>query len=286
MHGTLGGIDLDRLERSCGPRGDTIRLGTGAKGLERAEVYLSTVAFEPHRHDTYAVGVTTVGVQTFRYRGARRICLPGQVHVLCPDEVHDGGAGTDDGFGYRILYLSPALVAEALGGRPLPFVANPVPARSATTERLASLLGDVDEPVGELRLADIVADVADSLRTLAGDRGERPGPVDKAAMNRVREYLDGHPCGRTSAATLERIAGIDRFTVARQFRRAFGTSPDRYRLLRRLEVGRSAIEAGCSLARAAADAGFADQSHMTRQFKRAYGLTPGRWAAATAARTG
>ena len=32
------------------------------------------------------------------------------------------------------------------------------------------------------------------------------------------------------------------------------------------------------LARAAADAGFADQSHMTRQFVRAYGLTPGRWA--------
>jgi methylphosphotriester-DNA--protein-cysteine methyltransferase len=34
----------------------------------------------------------------------------------------------------------------------------------------------------------------------------------------------------------------------------------------------------------AAEAGFADQSHMTRQFKRAYGRTPAAWAKAV--RTG
>src|SRR5262249_29239094 len=56
-----------------------------------------------------------------------------------------------------------------------------------------------------------------------------------------------------------------------------GTSPDRYRTLRRLEHARSAIENGRSLAQASAEAGFADQSHMTRQFKRTYGLTPARW---------
>ncbi len=57
--------------------------------------------------------------------------------------------------------------------------------------------------------------------------------------------------------------------------RAFGTSPDRYRTLRRVALARAAIESGQSLAGAAAEAGFADQSHMTRQFKRTYGLTPG-----------
>jgi AraC-like DNA-binding protein len=34
---------------------------------------------------------------------------------------------------------------------------------------------------------------------------------------------------------------------------------------------------GRSLTQAAADSGFADQSHRTRHFKRAYGITPGRW---------
>jgi AraC-like DNA-binding protein len=86
------------------------------------------------------------------------------------------------------------------------------------------------------------------------------------------------PATRPRRPTLERIAGIDRYAIARQFRRAYGTSPDRYRTMRRLGLARAAIQSGVPLARAAVDAGFADQSHMSRQFVRAYGLTPGRWA--------
>src|SRR5947209_9620864 len=126
MPETLRGVDPHRLERSCTGRRDSIRFGTGAPGLERAEVYLSACAFEPHRHDTYTVGITTAGVQTFRYRGSQRVSLPGQLVILHPDETHDGGPGTDDGFGYRALYLAPELVREALDDAALPFVAEPV----------------------------------------------------------------------------------------------------------------------------------------------------------------
>jgi AraC-like DNA-binding protein len=275
MQPTLRGVDPDRLERSCGR--DTIRFAPSAPGIERAEVYLSTCAFEPHRHDTYALGITTAGVQLFRYRGSRRVCLRGQVHVLHPDETHDGAPGTDHGFGYRILYVAPELVRRALDGRELPFVADPVQAPSSA---IASLLADLDDPIDELRAAEVAAAVADTLVALAGARPEA-APVDVRAVELVRDYLAEHAREPTPAATLERIAGADRFTIARHFRRAFGTSPDRYRTLRRLALARAAIEDGHSLARAAADAGFADQSHLTRQFKRAYGLTPARWRALT-----
>jgi AraC-like DNA-binding protein len=50
---------------------------------------------------------------------------------------------------------------------------------------------------------------------------------------------------------------MDRFTIARQ---SGGTSPDRYRTMRRLEMARAAIERGEPIARAAADAGFAAES--------------------------
>ena len=278
MPETLSGVDPDRLERSCALRGDSIRFGTGAPGLERAEVYLSACRFEPHRHDTYAIGVTTAGVQTFHYRGTRRICLPGQVHILHPDEIHDGAAGTDAGFGYRILYLAPELVRDALDGAELPFVDEPVQKATPLTRRFASLLSNIDEPVDEIAQAEIVATVADVLTALSGRIDRRRAPIDVEAVGRVRDYLSSHACERTPAAVLEDVAGADRFTIARQFRRAFGTSPDRYRTLRRLAVARAAIESGQPLARAAAAAGFADQSHMTRHFKRSYGLTPARWA--------
>ena len=282
MPQTLGGIGVGGLEQSGTRRSDSIRFGPSAHGIERAEVYLSTFAFEPHRHDTYAIGITTAGVQTFHYRGSRRICLPGQLHVLHPDEAHDGAAGTDGGFGYRILYIPPELVREALAGRELPFVADPIQQLVPAAQLIASLLADIDEPIYELSSAEIAVVVADGLGSLSGRRDRREAAIDSVAVELVRDYLAAHAREQTPASVLERIAGTDRFTIARHFRWAFGTSPDRYRTLRRLALARAAIESGQPLARAASEAGFADQSHMTRQFKRTYGLTPGRWMALTA----
>lgn len=282
MRHRLGGIDGGRLERSCNRRSDSIRFGPRAPGIERAEVRLYSYAYEPHRHDTYAVGITTAGVQTFRYRGSRRVCRPGQLHVLHPDETHDGAAGTSEGFAYRILYIAPELVRDALAGGALPFVADPVPELTPAVRPIVSLLADIDEPISDLRCAEIAVGVADSLISLSGCPDHRETKIDIRAVELVRDYLAAHAREQTPASVLERMVGTDRFTIARHFRWAFGTSPDRYRMGRRLALARAAIESGLPLARAAADAGFADQSHMTRHFKKTYGLTPGHWARAVA----
>jgi len=101
-------------------------------------------------------------------------------------------------------------------------------------------------------------------------RGRHPEHARRAA----REYLAAHAREQTPAITLEKITGTDRFTLTRHFQGAFGTSPDRYRIRRRLDVARAAIERWVPLAQAAIDAGLADQRPLTRQFKQAYCLTP------------
>lgn len=279
MPATLSAIDTGRLERSCA-RG-AIRVGAGAQGIERVQAFFTGRAFEPHRHDTYAIGVTTRGVQTFRYRGVRRRCLPGQLHVLHPDELHDGASATAAGFAYRIMYVEPWVIQESLGGRPLPFVADPVQDPSPATAAVVALLADIDEPIDELAGAHAATVIADGLSAAAGTP-VAAAAIDLAAVRSVREYIEAHPTDQTGAEQLERIAGIDRWAVARQFRAAYGTSPDRYRTMRRLAIARRAIADGAPLVEAALTAGFADQSHMSRQFRRAYGITPGRWATATA----
>jgi AraC-like DNA-binding protein len=97
---------------------------------------------------------------------------------------------------------------------------------------------------------------------------------------RVRDLIAARPARRPTIEELEHLSGLDRWSLARQFRWAFGTSPSRFRTLRQLDAVRRSVRRGSRLAESALQAGFADQSHMSRQFKLAYGLTPARWAAA------
>ena len=105
-----------RLERSCGAsRADWIRHAPSEAGIARIEAFFAGHAYDLHRHDTYAVGYTLSGVQSFDFRGARFDSLPNNVVVLHPDEMHNGRAGAASGFRYKMLYVEPRLVRDALG---------------------------------------------------------------------------------------------------------------------------------------------------------------------------
>jgi AraC-like DNA-binding protein len=273
--------DLEGLCNLVGLQDSVDRLipGRGSAGIERLEAVLKGQSFSPHRHDTYAIGLTLAGVQTFRYRGVRRYSLPGQCHILHPDETHDGAPATESGFRYRVLYLDPVLVQEALGGEPLPFVSEPVVAFSARRRLSLKRLWDLDDEIDELGRVDIV-DLALEALMAACRRPIRSVRLSMEGLNRARAMIAADPAKRHSLDTLEKIAKLDRWTLARQFRAAFGTSPSRYRTMRQVNIVRRLIHSGVPLVEASLRAGFADQSHMTRQFKKAFGLAPGHWVTA------
>jgi AraC-like DNA-binding protein len=287
MHRKLFQRSECRLEGLCaGPAddgygaGNRIRIGRGSTGIERLEARFVGQAFSPHRHDTYAIGITLSGVQTFRYRGTRRYCLPGQCHVLHPDEMHDGGAGTVKGFGYKIVYIDPSLVQQALGGKSLPFVSDPIVEKTVFQDVLPRALWRLEEPIDDVARIEIVTAVADLLARASGTDIKKQSSLRLESLLRVRDLIVANPATRHSIETLEGMSGLDRWALARQFRAAFGTCPSNFRTMRQLDEARRTIRGGLPLAEAALQAGFADQSHMSRMFKRAYGLTPAKWAAA------
>lgn len=257
-------------------------MGTGADGIERMEAFFQGYAYDPHRHDTYAFGLTLSGVQSFDYRGERRDSLSGHAIVLHPDEVHNGRSGIPEGFSYRMLYIEPRLIRAAMGehGRALPFVSSAVSQDRRLVAAVAHALGDLDAPLDALAAEDLLLPLADALLALDPSAARQGGKlIDLAALDRARQHLDSHTESVVESGALEAVTGLDRFALARQFRAAYGTSPYNYLVMRRLQRARRLLLQGTPLAEAAFACGFADQSHLTRQFRRAYGVTPGRWRA-------
>jgi AraC-like DNA-binding protein len=249
-------------------------------GIQRIEAYFSGEAYAPHRHDTYSIGYTIKGVQSFSYRGARADSVAGQVIVLHPDEIHTGEAGTEAGFHYRMLYVEPSLVRDALGRQAsaLPFLRQAVLTDQRLMQAIHAAFADMDTLLEKVAMGELTVLLADGL--LANDESAQRTTrslIDFTATNRAKEYLDGNLDQAVNSEQLEKVTGLDRYSLSRQFRKTFGTSPYRYLTMRRLDQVRGDIAAGASLVDAAVRAGFSDQSHMTRRFKAGYGISPGQW---------
>ena len=105
-----------------------------------------------------------------------------------------------------------------------------------------------------------------------------------AAADRVRAFLHDSYTTQATLADVAAVAGCSRFAAYRAFRLRYGLSPSEYERQLRLRAARQALASGAAVADVAAEAGFADQAHLTRWFRRCYGVTPGAYRTAARAR--
>ncbi|GLY68435.1 transcriptional regulator [Amycolatopsis taiwanensis] len=236
--------------------------------------------YHRHSHDTYSFGLTESGAQAFTCRGAARTSATGMVMAFNPDEPHDGHSAVEHGFTYRMVHIGPDLIAGVLADiaehpAGLPLFAEPVLDDPVLFDALRRVHGTLRE--GN-RLAQDEA-LVDAVRALVHRGATRPPgvaqrPAVRAEVRRAREYLDAAFAEDVSADELSTVAGCSRFALHRGFVAAYGFAPSDYQRQLRLRAARRLLDTGRTPAETAAEAGFADQSHLTRWFKRYYGITP------------
>lgn len=149
---------------------------------------------------------------------------------------------------------------------------------AAAVERLfARVVAGAQTPAASIAFDEALALlVAALLARHASGRAPRAGSAP--AIRIARERLDASPADAVSLAELASLAGVSRFQLLRGFARELGITPHAYLIQSRARLARALLARGLSIAQAAAEAGFADQSHLTRAFVRQFGITPGRFA--------
>lgn len=235
-------------------------------------------SFGRHTHDQYGIGVIHHGAQRSRSGRGMVEAMAGDTITVNPGEVHDGAPLGDGARHWRMLYLDPVVVVDALGdigggGAQVMEFSRPVITAPATAARASRLFDLMTAPAA--RAAPLARDEAllDLLADAIADRAAADTAIP-AAIARARALIDDDPAAPTTLADLARVSGLSRFQVLRGIARATGLPPHAYLIQRRLHLARRLIAGGMALADAAATAGFADQSHMTRLFRRCHGLSP------------
>jgi AraC-like DNA-binding protein len=269
--------------------------------VEAMHAHFTAHAYHRHSHESYSFGVTEAGAQAFYCRHGRHMSGPGMVMAFNPDDPHDGHAGDAGGFTYRMLHIWPQYFAELAAevtGRPggpqaaLPLFRVPVTGDSRPAASLRRLHEALTAAVTGLERYERLADATRDLLRLASAQppavwssGARSSGTLRVAAQ-IRDLIhdgaaDG-PGGEAAMADLAARAGCSRYTAYRAFRHVYGMAPSDYQRQLRIRTARTLLAAGIAPAAAAAEAGFADQAHLTRWFRRYYGLTPGAYRAALA----
>ena len=210
------------------------------------------------------------------------------VMVFNPDDPHDGRAATGQGFSYRMIHVGPDLVADVLadiGGRPAgwPLFATPVlpdPGLAAALRRLHDALTGPATPLERGERLTMALSWAARAAGRPPDQGRTGAAETQRIARQVRDLLDGNYAAPVSGADLSAAAGCSRYAAYRAFRSVAGLAPGEYQRQLRLRAARQALARGTPPGQAAADAGFADQAHLTRWFRRCYGITPAAYARA------
>lgn len=253
-------------------------------GVDLLTASYVTQSFARHTHDGYAVGVIERGALRFRYRGETVRADAGSINLVIPGEAHDGQAAGEQGWAYRMFYLRAGTmldIAREMAAKPgLPHFRPGVlrdRALAALVWRAHALARDASAPAMAKETCVRRMLAAWVERHADGSwRWPEPGR-EPTAVRRARELIHARLREDISLAELAQAAGLSPFHLARVFERATGLPPHAYLVQERVRVARDMLAGPLPLAQVAAEAGFADQSHLTRAFKRRYGLTPGRY---------
>lgn len=250
-------------------------------GIESLRAHFSGHAYDPHDHDDMLIGYTEQGVQRFQCHRSLHTSVPGRAILIEPGTLHDGHAPEPGGFTYAMLYLPQSWVERAARRLELPGLAGVEAAFGHTLvddrglvdairHAFAALHGNEGKLARDQTLDRLLMQLRGQLREpFVHEAGAVP-----PAIARVRDLLHARMDANLGLDELAELAGIDRFRLTRLFQRAFGTSPHAYLVRVRLRAARRLLAAGRTPAEAAADVGFADQSHLGRWFRRAYRITP------------
>jgi AraC family transcriptional regulator len=239
----------------------------------RASRYAPGVVQRPHEHDTGAISLVYRGRLTERVGDREESAEPLSVVVKPPGVRHANRFGPEVAWVLQVLF-APALLEEwrsewRLGAWRWSHAGEAVRPFLALLQSLRNPPADRDE---------VEALVFDLLARVGPEEDRSAAAPPPSWLARARERIaEGFDDG-LRVRDLARDAGVHPVSLARAFRRQYGTSVTG--LIRRRRVVVAASELSGSdrpLSDVALGTGFSDQAHFCRVFKGATGLSPLRY---------
>jgi len=243
------------------------------------------ICYARHSHETFSIGVISRGHCNYVNRTKSENVGAGATVLMNPGDVHACNPIRDEPWSYRMLYIDvPWLraIQDDHGINPDRCFA-PFSAIVTTRPELYDGLNRLFETLINSQVEHLQKHSAAVSFMGMVQRHLNPGrsmPREKhPSLDHVAEFIRQN-CVRS--LRLEEIcaeAHLSASHLIRSFKDVYGLTPHAYQINCRIEISRSQLRRGRSIADVALAAGFSDQAHLQRSFKKIVASTPGQYRA-------
>ena len=237
-------------------------------GVEVKRCRKTIHSYKMHMHNELTIGYieegsTTVvlGEKEYKFRAGDAMIIPPLMSHMCsPDDIEKWQT--------VILYVSPYYYESAAE------FTEAYQLSKENVENLLELLGAIedvaDEAYVENLLIGLLVDCAEDYR-----KNDEQGHADESRLEaEVAEYIKDNYLKDITLSGLEDRFGINKFTIIRNFKSKYNTTPMSYQLQLKLAEAKNMLFRGLEVLDVCDELRFYDQAHFIREFKKTNGITP------------
>jgi AraC-like DNA-binding protein len=224
-------------------------------------------AYKPHVHNELSLGYIvegstdlTLNDRTIHYESGDGVIIPPLVtHRCAPNDINH--------WAYVMLFVDPGYYGDLISFNK---------AKKLTGNQVQKLTGFLEQLLTE-KIPDTLENI---LIELLLEFGEKGGTETTAAntgdiVKTIHDYILTHVNDDITLDKLQQIFGFNKFSIIRNFKKLYITTPAAYHLQYRVAEAKRLLSKGADVFDICEELRFYDQAHLIREFKKMYGITPG-----------
>lgn len=224
-------------------------------------------AYKPHVHNELSLGYIvegstdlTLNDRIIHYGAGDGVIIPPLLtHRCAPNDIQH--------WAYIMLFLDSGYYSD---------VVRFGQAKKLTGNQARKLIDFIEQLLTE-KTPDTLENILIELLLEFGEKGIPD--TDEASTSHsiitIHDYILNHANEEISLDKLQQISGLNKFSIIRNFKKLYTTTPAAYHLQYRVAEAKRRLSEGTDVFTVCEEFRFYDQAHLIREFKKMYGITPG-----------
>lgn len=224
-------------------------------------------AYKAHVHNELSLGYIIEGSteltlpdRTIRYGSGDGVIIPPlMTHRCAPKDINH--------WAYVMLFVDPAYYGDLVCFHQ---------AKRLSGDQVYKLKNFIEQLLTE-KIPDTMENILIDLLLEFGenDHSERTAKDIDGIAKTIHDYILNHVNDDITLEKLEQISRLNKFSIIRNFKKLYITTPAAYHLQHRVAEAKRLLGKGADVFEICNELRFYDQAHFIREFKKMYGVTPG-----------